>query len=112
MSMSASLSELNGSIDYKYRLRDVGIPTIFEVDIPLDKIPQTQINELVKIIIASWASKRLSPESAYNEEMSFVLHSDLSPNNIIGHSHPKKIKDPHNSFLWYYPKVHTCKMCR
>lgn len=106
MAMAASLCRFDGSgEDYKLRLRKAGIPTIFEVDIPLEQVPSNQINELVRTILATWGTNNLFPKDIHDYDMSFVLHSDVNPKNISSHSHPKKINDPHFYNSQYRPKV-------
>jgi hypothetical protein len=111
MAMAASLCRLDNRVrDYRLRLRKFGIPTIFEVNIPLNIVPDIQIRDLVRTIVASWGDINLFPDDAYNHEVSFVLHVDVDPEHIVRHTHPEKIHDPHFS-SWYRPEITRCEMC-
>lgn len=113
MSMAACLSRCgNNQQDYRLRLREVGIPTIFEVNIPLDNIPSPQITTLIQTIIASWGDVNMFPEDVYDHDMGFTVHCDIEAGNIVGHSHPKRIHDPHFRNAWYHSKITTCEMCK
>lgn len=113
MAMAASLCRLSSaSEDYRFRLREAGIPTVFEVNIPISQIPWQQINGLVKVILASWGTLNLFPDDEYERGMSFVLHSNLEAEHISNHIHPSRIKDQHGYTSWYRPKITSCEMCK
>ena len=113
MAMATSLYRLSGrQEDYRLRLREIGIPTVFEVDIPLEVIPNYQISEVVGAILATWGTLNLFPDDYYKQDMSFVIHDDLPPRCIIGHSHPEKILDPHFGNSWYRFSDLCCDVCR
>jgi hypothetical protein len=112
MSLATCLVRQNNhNEDFRLRLREIGIPTIFEVDIPLEYIPGYQINELVQSIIAAWGNQHLFPDEYHDHEMGFVIYKDIEPSNIVDHWHPKRIKDPHSGHVWYYSEVTVCEMC-
>lgn len=113
MAMAATLCRLAGrQEDYRLRLREKGVPTIFEVDIPLTEIPCYQVDELVRTILATWGTLNLFPDDYYKYDMSFVMHKDLSSEHISGHSHPEKIIDPHFGNTWYRFGGSGCDVCR
>jgi hypothetical protein len=114
MGMAASLCKYSGNNeDYRLRLREIGIPTIFELNIPIHKISKNQIFDLMENIILSWASINLHQEEInYHSGRGFVVHSDIEPSCIVNHYHPKCIIDPHFHDIPYYPKITKCEICK
>ena len=53
--LATLLNKGNGlGCDYKLRLREFGIPTVIEVDIPTSIIPESQIREFCQLILSKW----------------------------------------------------------
>ncbi len=112
MALAATLARRSSaSEDYRLRLRKIGIPTIFEVNLPVSMIPALQLNELIRCIIASWCSGQLASEDEYDYEMNFAIHNDIGAKHIVGHYHPNRIRDPHIELEWYTPAQISCEVC-
>lgn len=110
--LATSLTIKNNHIcDYKRRLRDYGIPTVIEVDIPISIVPERQIIEFCKMIISKWCNILLKVQSNGGDEMCLTLRNKLEPKYIKNHYHPKKIIDPHNNNTVYISKNTYCDMC-
>ena len=111
MSLAARLSEYRSlDEDYRLRLRRFGIPTVFEVNIPVDYIPELQLQSLMKVITAEWAYSHI-PGDHCEDQMDFILHRNLEPEYIASHYHPSRIPDPHFQYR-PYANLHTqCDYC-
>lgn len=80
-------------------LKNIGIPTIFICNIPLQDIGSSQISSIEQEI------------NRYSDDISIYV-DEIKPKNIIDHEHPKEIPDPYYGFSIYkpdYSKLHTEK---
>lgn len=112
MALAARLCEYDpGLEDYRLRLRRTGIPTVFEVGIPVEQIPVPQRHGLMKSIISAWAYHHLAPNEDAGDSMGFVLHSDLGPRNILSHFHPASVPDPHFGRRPVKTETTRCNCC-
>lgn len=112
MSLAAQLHRSATGEDYRFRLRNYGTPTIFEVDIPVSLIPQEQHLAVAKMILSEWGqliSRR--PLGFGDEPPCYVVRQDIPPECIRDHIHPAKIEDPHKSRLTYVNLLRTCDFC-
>ena len=83
---------------YHNILLRTGIPTILICDVPIEFIPESQIEDLY------------SNYSPGDSDWCFCLHQPLPPDCIVGHEHPRRIFDP----LVRYTRVNehvTCPLC-
>lgn len=77
-------------------LKNIGIPTIFICDIPLQDIKATWLSDVEQAI------NRCSDDIS-------IFVDVVRPENIIEYEHPKEIPDPYYGFLKYkpnYSKLH------
>lgn len=113
MSLAARLCDFDDDReeDYTLRLRRVGVPTIFEVDIPIARIPTKQLTSIAAVVVAEWCNFNLFPGEGYNKILCYIAHGDIPGACISGHSHPTEISDPHNGRRIYRVESPTCEVC-
>lgn len=98
IAIAAVLSEPSG-IDYRQLLRQKGSPTVFICNVPIDLIKRNTLDELIGFVLQGWLQYVLYDEIPSSQiDFTLTLYNDLSPENIIGHYHPDKIRDP----FYYY----------
>ncbi|RWU24965.1 hypothetical protein DM813_04275 [Pseudomonas alkylphenolica] len=97
--------------DYRLRLRDVGIPTILEVDIPVDLIPARERLAGARVILSHWGQRRARRLLGSSSSPGYRLSCNLPPSSIKAHYHPGRVKDFHTPFGLYINKQLKCDMC-
>lgn len=100
-----------GEEDYRLRLRTIGIPTILEVDIPIDLVPPVQQVAVAKMILSEWGQLRTRKALGMSSSPSYVVRSDIPSNCIKAHSHPARITDFHHYVPTYTNKTVRCEYC-
>lgn len=79
------------------RLKNIGIPTIFICDVPLQDIE------------GSWLSAVEQAINGCSDDISIYV-DEIKSENIIDYEHPKEIQDPYYGFTKYRPnycKIHV-----
>jgi hypothetical protein len=102
---------LRGKHGYNYSsiLKNMGIPTIFECNIPIEYLNQSTIDDLDSILQKYVNSNlKTSPRIDFSLIISKPINSDL----IVNHSHPKRIPDPINQMMIYISPNTKCPLCR
>jgi len=84
--------------EYHDILSNTGIPTIFTCDIPINLLPQWQIESL---------SKYFDP---YNSNLACWISEILHPEFIVAHEHPSTIYNPVQG-RQYINKQTACEYC-
>lgn len=110
LALAANLERGNYSEDHRLRLRTIGIPTIIEVDIPVDLIPPAQKLAVAKMILSKWGQLRTRRPLGMSLSTCYVVHSDIPAECIKGHYHPPSILDPHQHKN-YINKEIRCDHC-
>ena len=97
-------SYLRDSIHYELRLQlmQVGIPTVFQVNISPNQFESQELSELADKALSAWAyciahGKR-KPGLL---DFAITLDNSLPPANIVSHYHPEEISDQFNGRLIY-----------
>jgi hypothetical protein len=112
MSLAAALCRHHTTgEDFRMRLRDFGIPTIIEVNIPIELIPDWNLREMAQVMISAWGKQILNLEDDGEPRMYVILNQDLPAKYIVNHSHPREIRDPHVAYSTYRPPVTVCEWC-
>lgn len=112
MALAAHLGHSPSGEDYRFRLRNYGIPTILEVDIPIRLVPAGQLEEVAKMVLSEWgqlAARRPLPFG--DQPPCFVLRQDIPPECVRGHYHPERIIDPHQGHRPYINELLSCDVC-
>lgn len=112
MALTARLTrfDLYGE-DYRWRLREIGIPTVLEVDIPFALVREGQRVELAKMILFAWGQNVTGRQLGRDSSPCYVIHQDIPPECIKAHYHPKRIRDVHREPGTYVSNVTRCEMC-
>lgn len=97
--------------DYRLRLRTVGIPTILEVDIPVDLIPENQKLEVARMILSEWGQLRARKPLGRSSSPCYVVRCDIPASCIKAHYHPTCIPDFHTNDGPYQNRQVTCELC-
>lgn len=97
--------------DYRLRLRKIGIPTIFEVDIPVSIIPSSQRNAVAKMILSEWGQLKARKHLGMSSSPCYVVRADISPCSIKVHYHPSEIVDHHGYRGVYRNDLLVCSYC-
>jgi len=105
------LAEVGGQ-EYVGILKQEGIPTVFIVDLPLRLVSASDLTALAELLLAEWAQgiargSLASPLSGF----SFELKVNLPARHIVGHYHPRRIKDPLDRFAWHTNPTTKCPHC-
>lgn len=112
MALAAHLGRSPSGEDYRFRLRQYGVPTILEVDVPVKLVPGVQQVEVAKTILSEWgqlATRRLLPFG--DTPPCYVVRQDIPPECVRDHYHPARIIDPHKGHRPYANPFLTCDMC-
>lgn len=101
-----------GGFSAQRRLRDVGVPTLIEVDLPASYVSATQHMEIARSILSAWGQRvARRPLGFGSGAPCFVVRRDIPPEHLRGHHHPARIVDPHRGHLAYDNPYQTCPAC-
>ncbi|WP_078201893.1 hypothetical protein [Cupriavidus necator] len=111
MALAANLSPANGE-DYRFRLRNYGVPTVLEIDIPVELVPAEQHVEVAKMLLSEWGQLATRNHLGFGDiPPCYVVRSDIPRECIRGHYHPERIIDPHSGHRPYLNRLRTCDVC-
>lgn len=111
MSLAAALSRHRYDEDYTVRLRYIGVPTIFEVDIPTEYLPPLQLPALARVIVSAWGQQAACNDLGFDEQPCLIVHRPIEAEHIRGHFHPEIIRDPHQGGSAYRVSADGCDVC-
>jgi len=112
MSLAARLTRLDGyGEDYRWRLREIGVPTVFEVDIPFALIRPRQRTEVANMILSAWGQNVTGKHLSMDSPPCYVIHGDIPAGCIKDHYHPERIRDVHCEPSMYVSTITRCEMC-
>lgn len=112
LGLATKLTRSNSAKDYRQRLRNVGIPTVLEVDIPLSYLPHLQKLSLAKTILGAWGQLQTKRALSSGSAPCYVIRQDIPAKFIKDHYHPRRIHDAHNdSGEMYLNHTAECEMC-
>lgn len=95
MALAASLCELAPPEDYRLRLRSDGTPTIFELHIPTSHLPEHEVAALSRLVLMTWGAHAAAHPLGIGHSPCLIVQRTLEPKYLVGHRHPKRIRDPH-----------------
>jgi hypothetical protein len=96
--------------EYKDPLRTRGVPTIIECDVPVANLKRN-FNDLWDILIFRYLSSHIY-SNYIDDEIDYTITMDhVPPNLIIGHTHPRALRDPHNEMKLIKYNNLTCSHC-
>lgn len=111
MAMAASLWRYDKSEDYRLRLREIGVPTIFEMHVPVVYFSGVQISALSQLVLSAWGEVIAKRPLGFDHSPCMTVSRSIEPRCIVSHSHPGMIKDPHFGFSRYVNKLNKCPAC-
>lgn len=112
MALAATLCKIAPGIeDYRSRLRNVGIPTIFEANIPIECFANYQMCLLARNVLSAWGQKVARRDLGMSCNPCLEVVQTVGPENIKGHTHPQNICDPHRGFAIYLNAQLRCPNC-
>lgn len=83
------------TIDYRQFLRLRGKPTIVACNVPFVMMRYEMVQELAGVLLARLFGMVLEPDLGDEPiDFGFEVCQPLPPNNIVGFSHPRNIRDP------------------
>ncbi|MCK9397150.1 MAG: hypothetical protein M0Q44_16365 [Methylobacter sp.] len=95
-------------------LKKIGVPTIFEVNIPISIFPNEDIKKVICPLVADWGNQLLKndlEETNADNETCFEIKQSINPSYIVNHYHPNKIEDPNNYQRIYTSEITSCELC-
>ncbi|WP_218584171.1 hypothetical protein [Pseudomonas sp. JG-B] len=111
LALAAKLGVGSGTEDYRLRLRTIGIPTVLEVDIPIDLIPPAQRLAVAKMVLSEWGQLRTKRPLGMSSSLGYVVRSDIPAECIKAHYHPARVRDFHHYNATYINKTLHCEFC-
>jgi len=115
LALTVNLPQHIDSISMTDVLLKRGVPTIFEIFLPIAKTDPVERKNLISdILIEWWYMKNHSDLTTGIIDYSFCLDEAIESDYIINHYHPGSIKNPHHTL--YGPEIYEpdvkCSMCR
>lgn len=93
-------------------LRHRGIPTVFEVDLPISMVSEGVLAEFARnLLSAAFTCHCNDLDVAPQIDFTFTVCARLPAERIVGHYHPSRICDPHESFSEYRLAERSCPSC-
>lgn len=83
-----------------------GVPTVFEIDVPIERLDDQDLFELGEIALHQWMLRILySAEPSRLIDFSLELTQGIPSSCIVGHYHPENVPDPlRTGFMYQYKK--------
>ncbi len=97
--------------DYRQRLKNFGIPTVLEVDVPIEMFSKVERRALARCILSEWGQLRARRPLRMSSTPCYVVQHDIPAQCIKSHYHPPRIRDVHCSSTMYYSKQLHCEQC-
>ncbi|MBR8279086.1 hypothetical protein [Burkholderia vietnamiensis] len=111
MALAATLGVSRSGEDYRFRLRERGVPTVLEIDLPVGFVNGDDIEEVAKLVLSVWGQAATKQRAGSSPSPCYVVRRTIGAECIVGHVHPAKIRDPHRSNICYVNTQHTCDVC-
>jgi hypothetical protein len=96
--IAASMSR-DVPMDCRQILKNFGTPTLFRISVPLDLIPEIQIQQLAEYLLRMVWDERRS-KLAPRIDWSLILKNSIPATCMVDHVHPERIPDP---LQYYFP---------
>ncbi len=93
-------------------LKSIGVPTLLEIDLPLDAVASGDRREFAADLLMEWTRRACNVTDWHTPlNFTFCLEQDIPPAWIVGHSHPARIEDQFDDFRAYVSPRSTCRHC-
>jgi hypothetical protein len=111
MALAATLGVSRSGEDYRFRLRDRGVPTILEIDLPVGIVNSGDIGEVANLVLSEWGQVVTKQLAGSNRSPGYVVRRVIGAECIVGHVHPAAIRNPHRGNIRYVNTQRTCDNC-
>jgi hypothetical protein len=111
MALAAHLGFSPRGKDYRFLLRERGVPTVLEVDIPIEIVQWRDIEEVAKTVLSVWGQEVTKRKVGSSPSPCYVIRQTIDAQYIRNHTHPENILDPHLGYIQYHNPQRTCDMC-
>lgn len=111
MALAAKLGVSRSGEDYRFRLRERGVPTVLEIDLPICMLHGDDIEEAAKSVLSVWGQAVTKQRVGSSSSPCYVVRRTIGADCIIGHVHPASICDPHRANIRYSNTHRTCDVC-
>lgn len=111
MALAAQLGVSRLGEDYRFRLREHGVPTVLEIELPVVIVPSNNIEEVAKSVLSAWGQSVTTQGIGSSVSPCYVIRRTIEAECIVGHVHPAKIRDPHRGNIQYINTQRTCDVC-
>lgn len=96
----------------RYILRERGIPTIFEIDLPVELVGPDILKELARNMLATlFEYYGRFPRATPCIDFTFTIRKPVPASQICNHTHPACIRDPQD-WRWYKQPSVRCEYCQ
>ncbi|MBF0261120.1 MAG: hypothetical protein HQL97_04655 [Magnetococcales bacterium] len=98
--------------DGRHVLKEIGAPTLLEVDLPLYLASKSDRRELACALFTEWTRQVCNKPTQHHQiDFTFAIHSSIPSSCIVGHRHPKTLIDPLSGYRSYVSPVTYCAYC-
>ncbi|WOH59913.1 hypothetical protein [Bradyrhizobium sp. BWC-3-1] len=98
---------------YRHVLKETGVPTLLEIDLPLRIVSLATRTELAAKMLREWTRLTCNqPDWSAPIDFTFMLRASIPPEWIVGHSHPETLKDSLDSHNTYRSPSTHCEHCK
>lgn len=111
MGLAATLCRLAPGEDYHLRLRSSGTPTVFELHISTDHLPENQVNELSRLVLSVWGERTAQRPLRMGDNPCLTVEQTIDAKYLVAHTHPRHIPDPHSGYAIYVNDRTECPHC-
>lgn len=93
-------------------LKRYGTPTVVEVDLPFDWASEGTRREFARHLLQEWTRVFVMGETFSPAlDFSVILRRDIPAEKVVGHSHPRVLKNPFMQYLTERTADPTCPHC-
>ena len=93
-------------------LKRYGTPTVVEVDLPFDWASEGTRREFARHLLQEWTRVSVMAETFSPAlDFSVILRWDIPAEMVVGHSHPRVLKNPFMQYLTERTADPTCPHC-
>lgn len=111
MALAAIVTDLYPQEDFRLRLRNTGIPTLFEVHLPVSYVRTAQLRSLTRLVLSEWGAMVARRPMGRSGSPCLTVRRSVEPQYIVGHTHPETIPDPHFGRARFVNERIRCSHC-
>lgn len=93
-------------------LRRRGVPTMIELDLPFNLATPSTRREFARKLLQEWVRVLVNaPTFVPKLDFTVTLREDLPAQMVVGHYHPKALKDPFSRYRTFKTETPFCPSC-